>query len=317
MRWGRNKISPPPTINKMKLFVGITDNQWFDFLSRQKDIDEVNFWRPSPDPSVPINPGDLFLFKLHSPRNYIAGGGVLAYTTILPISSAWDTFAEKNGADSFDVMKRQIMNYRGIRTDSREDFKIGCILLAQPFFFDESEVFAPPDWKPSIQRGKTYDLNDETEKYIWRKVENILARKKIFEMDKEYGLQTSDPASARYGKEILIKPRLGQSIFKAIVTDAYNRACVITNERALPVLEAAHIKPYAMRGPHAVNNGLLLRSDLHRLFDHGYMTITPKLDIEVSRRIKKEYENVNIISPSMATRSIYRSGSTTSLPTSF
>jgi len=119
----------------------------------------------------------------------------------------------------------------------------------QPFFFDESDVFAPPDWKPSIQRGKTYDLNGEAGKYIWRKVENILARKKFFEMDKEYGLQTADPSSARYGKEILIKPRLGQSIFKAVVTDAYNRACAMTNERALPVLEAAHIKPYAKSGP--------------------------------------------------------------------
>ena len=40
-----------------------------------------------------------------------------------------------------------------------------------------------------------------------------------------------------------------------------------------------------------MDNGLLLRSDLHILFDRGYLTVTPELKIEISRRIKEEYEN--------------------------
>ena len=59
----------------------------------------------------------------------------------------------------------------------------------------------------------------------------------------------------------------------------------------LPALEAAHIKPVEEKGPNAVYNGLLLRSDVHRLFDRGYMTVTPELRIEVSRRIREEFEN--------------------------
>jgi len=55
--------------------------------------------------------------------------------------------------------------------------------------------------------------------------------------------------------------------------------------------EAAHIKHYSAHGPYDVKNGILLRSDMHRLFDTGYMTITPQLHIEVSRRIKEEFEN--------------------------
>ena len=51
------------------------------------------------------------------------------------------------------------------------------------------------------------------------------------------------------------------------MTDAYERRCAVTGEKTLPVLEAAHIRPYALLGPHRVNNGLLLRSDLHKLFD--------------------------------------------------
>ena len=70
-----------------------------------------------------------------------------------------------------------------------------------------------------------------------------------------------------------------------------SRRCAITGERTLPVLEAAHIKPYSEEGPHLVSNGLLLRSDLHILFDDGYLTVTEDLRVEVSKRIKEEFEN--------------------------
>jgi putative restriction endonuclease len=57
------------------------------------------------------------------------------------------------------------------------------------------------------------------------------------------------------------------------------------------VLEAAHIKSYASAGPNLTQNGLLLRSDLHKLFDIGYLTVTPNYHVEVSARIKEEYKN--------------------------
>jgi putative restriction endonuclease len=57
------------------------------------------------------------------------------------------------------------------------------------------------------------------------------------------------------------------------------------------VLEAAHIKPYKEGGEHRVDNGLLLRSDLHTLFDRGYITITTDYHVEISRRIREDFEN--------------------------
>jgi putative restriction endonuclease len=56
-------------------------------------------------------------------------------------------------------------------------------------------------------------------------------------------------------------------------------------------LEAAHIKPYNLSGPHDIGNGILLRSDLHKLLDKGYITFTPEYHLEVSRRIREEFEN--------------------------
>jgi putative restriction endonuclease len=73
--------------------------------------------------------------------------------------------------------------------------------------------------------------------------------------------------------------------------DAYSRACAVTQEHSLPALEASHIQPYAKDGPHDVRNGVLLRADLHRLFDQGYVTITPECRLEVSPRLKEDYRN--------------------------
>ena len=58
-----------------------------------------------------------------------------------------------------------------------------------------------------------------------------------------------------------------------------------------PSLEAAHIVPVKDDGHHEVSNGLLLRRDLHGLFDQHYVTITPDKALLVSKRIKEEFEN--------------------------
>lgn len=87
------------------------------------------------------------------------------------------------------------------------------------------------------------------------------------------------------------KMRVGQGGFRVLVTDAYQRRCAMTGERTLPALEAAHIKPYGSDGPHSLENGLLLRADLHKLFDEGYMTVTENLRVEVSPEIRERFHN--------------------------
>ena len=95
----------------------------------------------------------------------------------------------------------------------------------------------------------------------------------------------------RYGAKYLTRARLGQGAFRVLVTDAYQRRCAVNGECTLPVLQAAHIKAHAESGPNRVDNGMLLRADLHILLDRGYITLTEALQIEVSRRIHEGFEN--------------------------
>jgi putative restriction endonuclease len=88
-----------------------------------------------------------------------------------------------------------------------------------------------------------------------------------------------------------VRPRLGQGLFSLAVRDAYRGACAVTGEHSIPVLEAAHIVPYAREGQHRVDNGLLLRRDLHRLFDRGYVTVTPDYRFQVGQSLRDEFHN--------------------------
>src|SRR3954447_2263178 len=90
----------------VRLVVAVTDSDWFEHLRRRPNLAEVNFWAPSANPFRALQPGELFLFKLHAPRNYIVGGGVFAYANMLPCSLAWEAFGEANGAGSVALNSR-------------------------------------------------------------------------------------------------------------------------------------------------------------------------------------------------------------------
>ena len=272
----------------MKAFVGVTDFDWFKYLSELPQIDEVNFWQPGGNQVFrALKPSEPFLFKLHSPRDYIVGGGFFAYSTLYPISLAWDAFQEKNGASSLEEMRARTEKYRRKAPSHAEDYQIGCILLQQPFFFEEKDwIPVPADWRHPIVQGKSYDTASGLGKKLWEDVQlRLQARKDLWK--EAYLTDVED----RYGKPTMILPRLGQGSFRVFVTDVYQRRCAVTQERTLPALDAVHIKPFGKSGPHTVNNGILFRSDIHKLFDAGYVTISDDYHFEVSKRIKEEFEN--------------------------
>jgi putative restriction endonuclease len=275
----------------MKLYVGITDYDWFRLHASKSIVEEVNFWKPSSQLGFNVLQwGEPFLFKLHAPRNFIVGGGFFTKFLRLPMSLAWETFGEANGARSLEEVRLRIAKYRKQPIGPTDDPVIGCILLEEPFFFEEADwIPVPSDFKLSIQMGKSYDMQTGTGLALWRDVTDRLQQASV----KSVGPATiAAEQSARFGKPQIVTPRLGQGSFRMLIADAYQRRCTMTGERTFPALEAAHIHRYSRGGDHSLSNGLLLRSDLHKLFDLGYLTIEPStLKIKVSGKIREEFEN--------------------------
>lgn len=269
----------------MKFWVAVTDSGWFEHLSRLNP-DEANFWQPGGGREFKaLQPGEPFLFKLHSPQNFIVGGGFFVRSSALPASLAWEAFERKNGVASFDDLRRRIQKYRP--GDASPNPVIGCNIVNAPFFFSRANwIPSPASFSLNIVSGKSYSTETQDGAQLWAQVAESLETS-----------MTAEPAAReqadqpRFGEAYLTRGRLGQGAFRVLVTDAYQRRCAVTGERTLPVLQAAHIKPYSELGPHRVSNGLLLRSDLHTLFDLGYLTVNRELKLEVSSRLKQEWQN--------------------------
>ncbi|MGH7412245.1 MAG: HNH endonuclease [Candidatus Methylomirabilis sp.] len=269
----------------MRAYVAVTDNEWFRFLRSRAPLDEVNFWQPGGSRLFKtLSPGEPFLFKLHYPEHFIVGGGFFAHSSIVPASLAWEAFGEKNGAVSFERMYELIAKRRRIATGERNVSMIGCVILQDPFFFDERDWIQPPkDFDKNIVQGKTYDLGSSAGKALW---DDVLLR--LHGRKRE---RVGEPDQAPYGDPVLVRQRLGQGTFRVLITDIYERRCAVTGEKALPALDAAHIKPVSEEGRHRIDNGLLLRSDIHKLLDAGYVTVAPDYRFVASRKLKNDFDN--------------------------
>ncbi|RJQ53310.1 MAG: HNH endonuclease [Actinobacteria bacterium] len=271
-------------------YIANTDYDWYTFLRQLGSVDEVNFWQPSGGQAFhAVPPGAPFFLRLKSPYNAIGGFGFFAGQAKLPAWLAWDSFEELNGAPDFETMRRWIERYRQGPPDPLANYIIGCLMIAQPVFFSDNEwVREPADWHSNIVRGKGIDLSGGEGRRILDE-----CRARAAGIWDEFGQAAAQEVleKERYGKPTLVMPRIGQGIFRVSVMQAYEGACAVTGERSLPVLEAAHVVPYTDGGKHEVSNGLFLRTDIHKLYDHGYVTVTPDYRFEVGRRLRDEYEN--------------------------
>lgn len=267
-----------------RLFVAPTDNRWFQFL-RKRMIPEVNFWRPSARGFRILRPGELFLFKLHR-EHAISGGGFFVKFTRMPVSLAWQTFKTANGAPNPLELLRMIQEHRS-ENPPHPDPEIGCIILTEVFYFEDAEkVPLPRSYHPNLQSGRSYSLDTSEGMALYEAVmERLEARQdEVVSIIRE----TGDTYQ-------VVRRLLRPQGFRAIVADAYQRRCAVTGEKVYPVLEAAHIKPVYASGPSEVRNGLLLRADLHKLFDAGYMTLDEHrrgdYRVVVSHRVRDDYDN--------------------------
>jgi putative restriction endonuclease len=262
----------------MRIYVAVTDFDWFSFLQRTNP-DEVNFWRASTRPVFrALRPGQLFLFKLHSPRNYIVGGGVFSRYLQLPVSIAWESFGTATGAASRSEFINTVYREKRITWHDNPDISIGSIILTRPFFFNEDQWIPEPEsWEPNIPLGKLYETDSGEGRRI---LDAVLAR---------VGSHLGQPdQQGSYLLEHLPQVIPGLGSFSLAMTRLYHSQCAISGETALPALSVAQIRPSERGGEQLPVNGILLRKDLCELFRLGYITVRPDFTVSVSPRLVRE-----------------------------
>lgn len=273
----------------MKVYIGITDMDWYRSLAAQPDVREVNFWKPGGDaPFKALSAGEPFLFKTHWPHNRIVGGGFFEGFARLPLSSAWEFFGKANGVSTLEEMRLRVGKYRKSQINHGDDPVIGCVLLNEVTFFLDSETEpAPQDFSKNIVQGKTYVAQERGSLPLV----DLLVNKLTLQVSVTGTEKVAAVDGLIFGNPREIRPRLGQGGFKALVHGAYRDRCSVTGHKIRPTLQAAHILPVGKGGEHRVDNGLLLRSDVHTLFDRGYLGVDPTFKLHVSKRLRDEFGN--------------------------
>ncbi len=262
----------------MRAFIAVTDPIWLRRL-RAHGVREANFWQPRPS-ALRQQPGTPWLFKVRG-LDRIAGYGFLSYYSVMPSGVAWETFGITNGVESYAELRGRItdLRYAGRAVDS-----VGCVVLSDLALLDpDAFVPAPRDWKPNTVRGEYYDLEEGEGKRLWASLTAL--------EPPPVAVSALQSVAGGYGAPKVYLPRRGQGAFRLMVMDAYGRRCAITGEKTLPALDAAHIRPFHEKESHEVQNGILMRSDIHRLFDQGYVTVTPDLRFRVSAQIRDQFHN--------------------------
>ncbi|MCV2361667.1 HNH endonuclease [Paucibacter sp. TC2R-5] len=105
----------------------------------------------------------------------------------------------------------------------------------------------------------------------------------------EAAAESAEQSSSGSEDEIQMRAvltRRGQRQFRAALLQAYGRRCPISESRVEALLEAAHIVPHAEGADYQVSNGLLLRADLHTLFDLHLLGLDAQLRVHLHPSIK-------------------------------
>jgi hypothetical protein len=84
-------------------------------------------------------------------------------------------------------------------------------------------------------------------------------------------------------RRAVVRMRLGQPLFRRELLARFGEVCAFTGRAPEMALEAVHLYSYAASGRHRIDGGLLLRRDVHRLFDLGHISVEPEhLTLDVS-----------------------------------
>ena len=251
--------------------VAPTDVNWYEFQKRNGFADYINFWTPSDWRFKALKPGGKLVFKLKGPGDYVGGYGSFVEYKYQTLEMTWNEFGRRNGIEDKDTFIAAIGGYK--KYSKYQEPKCGCIVLYDVVYFDSPLKLSDYsiDFDLHTVKFKTYNTAFPFERIEYRQDDFSL----VDQTKKKKKVQS-------------VTDREGQGEFRAEISRAYCHKCCISGESMPELLQAAHIQDYINKESNHVQNGLLLRIDLHKLFDNGLLYIDDEYKVHISPLIKSE-----------------------------
>jgi len=270
----------------MEHYIVVTDKKWFDFLNSNGINNNVNFWRK--DTRTPKVDSKQYVFFKIKGEKHIAGRGRFNRFLVLNRTDAIEH--AKKGNNGFDTSGNKELKISNVVSKIVNDNdRLGCLVLDDLEFLNQRDYYKISEelFHPQTQQGKYVDeieiaelLNLFTQQFS----DEINA--KIPEIEAEDEFDPSNLEDKRHYSLKTLVLRRGQKKFRNQLLNLYQNQCAVTNTKVIDVLEAAHISPYSGKASNVPQNGIILRADIHALFDLNLIKFTENYEIDVSEKLK-------------------------------
>jgi predicted RNA-binding Zn-ribbon protein involved in translation (DUF1610 family) len=168
--------------------------------------------------------------------------------------------------------------YRCSNRDCKAEFDVPTTIQIEVIWYraDYEAGWVPMDIYVNADRCRELAKSPTSQLSIrqinWAKLEELLE-----ELPRSYVVPLRARDEVLHGGHLMrtVRVRLGQEAFRRKLRERFGDTCAFTGPTHLATLEAAHLYSYAEIGTHHTNGGLLLRRDVHRLFDRGLLAVDP------------------------------------------
>ena len=251
-----------------------TDEDWFEYLTNNKLLNQVNFWTTR-STNLKADGGSTFFFKTET-QEIVGFADYLGIEHDITLREAWNQFGPKNGVDSFDKLMEKAKNTLKLE-EVNENTKISYIIL------DNIVKFRHPVRLEDIgHRGmQTYVKIGEAE------INKIFQIAGIVNQQEDLEPQNIDPKFTR----AFTNSRAFEEQLRKEVIKFYGNRCVLCGIDTSELLIVSHIKPVHEDKEDAgkVKNTLLLCSLHDSMFDKGFISVDKDGSVMISERLKKSH----------------------------
>lgn len=256
----------------MAAVYALTTRQGFDELARIRP-QRIAFWQHRPECPHEIEPGERWYFVDKQTRD-VVGFAIFCGWEKTTVESVFSRFG---GACGYPTRSALVAAIRRLKDAFDEEDEIGNVILT-----DFAELTVPLNLK------QKFGLEMYQSRFRYLRQGDLIAAY-LGGMDLALGASQSfvlrNEGEAKKSASMR-KTRYGQSVFRRLMLEAYGEVCVFTGPALVETLEAAHIQPYVDPESNHICNGLVVRADVHNLFDLGLITIDAGGLIELAPNLK-------------------------------
>ncbi|MEU4802195.1 HNH endonuclease signature motif containing protein [Actinosynnema sp. NPDC023587] len=257
-------------------FLSVGDERHFQGNAGYPDVLESYYVYDSPVTYADkVEVGDLVFIRN---RDWVLGSAVIQRIEVEHGAESVRRRCPGCGDASFKQRKKLKPRYLCLKCRNEFDHPtVEPLLVTRRIAHYETtwHAFEEPFAVVDLRRAAANESKQQSISPLKRSVLEELMAERLLELPEPPDTEAVDPSPGGGHQRRLVNVRNGQGQYRALLLAEFGESCAITGPCPKVALHAAHLRAFAVHKKHNVREGLLLRADIHQLFDAGQMAIDP------------------------------------------